>query len=118
MASHQAARRTVPGAGHGHQAHPGHLLALPVHLARYREDGVLCRLRTSAVPRWAVSGSQAIVDAGITAWLLGGVVPLTYVTRALRAPWPGTAPAWHDMAVTCAITLAAAAPARVVQPRR
>jgi ABC-2 type transport system permease protein len=41
------------------------LLALPVHLARYREDGVLRRLRASAAPRWAVFGSQAIVAAAI-----------------------------------------------------
>jgi ABC-2 type transport system permease protein len=168
------------------------LLALPVHLARYREDGVLRRLRASAAPRWAVFGSQAIVAAAIAlaggvlviaaaaltyhihpphspwgvlaAWLLGGVVfaslgillgciptsrgalgaglglffvmmmlsgagppfevmtgvirhvsdilPLTYVTRILQAPWLGTALAWRDVAVTCAITLAAAITAR------
>ncbi len=164
------------------------LLALPVHLARYREDGVLRRLRASAAPRWAVFGSQAIVasvialaggvlviaaaalfydihaprsPAGVlAAWLLAGAVfaslglllgciptsrgalsaglglffvmmmlsgagppsevmtgvmrhvsdllPLTYVTRVLQAPWLGTALAWRDVVVTCAIVLAAA----------
>jgi len=168
------------------------LLALPVHLARYREDGVLRRLRASAAPRWAVFGSQAIVAAAIAlaggalviaaaaltyhihaprspagvlaAWLLAGVVfaalgillsciptsrgalsaglglffvmmmlsgagppfevmtgvmrhvsdilPLTYVTRILQAPWLGTALAWRDVAVAVAITLAAAAATR------
>ena len=48
------------------------LLALPVHLARYREDGVLRRLRASAAPRWAVFGSQAIVASAIA--LAGGVL--------------------------------------------
>ena len=164
------------------------LLALPVHLARYREDGVLRRLRASAAPRWAVFGSQVIVASAIAlaggalviaaaalcyhihaprspwgvlaAWLLAGVVfssvgillsyiptsrgalsaglglffvmmmlsgagppfevmtgimrhvsnilPLTYVTRILQAPWLGTALAWRDVAVALAIALAAA----------
>jgi ABC-2 type transport system permease protein len=164
------------------------LLALPVHLARYREDGVLRRLRASAAPRWAVFGSQAIVAAGIAlagsglvivaaalsyhihparspggvlvTWLLAGavftslgvllsciptsrgalsaglglffvmmmlsgagppaevmtsvmrdisgVLPLTYVTRVLQAPWLGTALNWADVAVAAAIALAAA----------
>ena len=168
------------------------LLALPVHLARYREDGVLRRLRASAAPRWAVFGSQAIVASAIAlaggalviaaaalcyhihaprspwgvlaAWLLAGVVfssvgillsciptsrgalsaglglffvmmmlsgagppfevmtgimrhvsdilPLTYVTRILQAPWLGTALAWRDLAVALAIALAAATMAR------
>ena len=47
------------------------LLALPVPLARYREDGVLRRLRASAAPRWAVFGSQAIVASAIA---LAGVL--------------------------------------------
>ena len=168
------------------------LLALPVHLARYREDGVLRRLRASAAPRWAVFGSQAIVASVIAlggaalviaaaglcyhihaprspwgvlaAWLLAGVVfsclgillsciptsrgalsaglglffvmmmlsgagppfevmtgvmrhisdilPLTYVTRVLQAPWLGTPLAWRDLAVALAIALAAATIAR------
>ena len=170
------------------------LLALPVHLARYREDGVLRRLRASAAPRWAVFGSQAIVASVIAlaggalviaaaalcyhihaprsvwgvlaAWLLAGVVfccaglllsciptsrgalsaglglffvmmmlsgagppfevmtgvmrhvsdvlPLTYMTRILQAPWLGTALAWRDLAVALAIALAAATTARAV----
>jgi ABC-2 type transport system permease protein len=164
------------------------LLALPVHLARYREDGVLRRLRASAAPSWAVFGSQAIVAAAIAlaggalviaaaglsyhihvprspagvlaAWLLAGIVfaslgillsciptsrgalgaglglffvmmmlsgagppfevmtnvmrhvsdilPLTYVTRLLQAPWLGTMLHWRDVAVSLAIALVAA----------
>ena len=37
------------------------LLALPVHLARYREDGVLRRLRASAARPWVVLGAQLLV---------------------------------------------------------
>ena len=168
------------------------LLALPVHLARYREDGVLRRLRASAAPRWAVFGSQAIVASAIAlaggvlviaaaalayhihaprapagvlaAWLLAGVIfsclgillsciptsrgalgaglglffvmmmlsgagppfevmtgvmrhvsdilPLTYVTRILQAPWLGTGLAWRDVDVALAIAVAAAITAR------
>ena len=168
------------------------LLALPVHLARYREDGVLRRLRASAAPRWAVFGSQAIVAAAVAlaggalviaaaaltyhihaprspagvlaAWLLAGIVfaslgillsciptsrgalgaglglffvmmmlsgagppfevmtsvmrhvsdilPLTYVTHLLQAPWLGTTLNWRDVVVTLAIALTAAITAR------
>ena len=37
------------------------LLALPVHLAHYREDGVLRRLRASAARPWVVLGAQLLV---------------------------------------------------------
>jgi ABC-2 type transport system permease protein len=72
------------------------LLAMPVHLARYREDGVLRRLRASAVPRWAVFGSQAIVAAAIA--LVGGVLViaaagLTYHIHLAKAP-AGALAAW------------------------
>jgi len=168
------------------------LLALPVHLARYREDGVLRRLRASAAPAWTVFGSQALVAAAIAlagavfvvagaalaygihqprspvgvagAWLVAGIVftaigvllacvptsrgalgaglglffvmmmlsgsgppfevmtqvmrdisnvlPLTYVTRILQAPWLGNPLHWSDVAVALGMALAAAIAAR------
>ena len=42
------------------------LLALPVHVARYREDGVLRRLRASPAPPWTLFGSQIAVAFGIS----------------------------------------------------
>ena len=43
------------------------LVSLPVHLAGYRERGVLRRLRASSVSLWAVFGSQVIVSFVIAA---------------------------------------------------
>ena len=73
------------------------LLALPVHLARYREDGVLRRLRASAAPRWAVFGSQAIVASAIA--LAGGALVIAAAapvatTSTRRAPRAGVLAAW------------------------
>jgi ABC-2 type transport system permease protein len=65
------------------------LLALPVHLARYREDGVMRRLHASAASRWAVLGSQANVTSAMA--LAGGV--LAYHIHAPRAP-AGVLAAW------------------------
>ena len=48
------------------------LLALPVHLARYREDGVLRRLRASAARPWVVLGAQLLVTFAIS--LAGSVL--------------------------------------------
>jgi ABC-2 type transport system permease protein len=72
------------------------MLALPVHLARYREDGVLRRLRASAASQWTVFGSQALVAAAIA--LVGGVLvivaaALTYHIHSARSP-VGVLAAW------------------------
>ena len=48
------------------------LIALPVHLAGYRQNGVLRRMRASSVPFWSVFGSQVIVSFLIG--LLGGIL--------------------------------------------
>ena len=48
------------------------LLALPVHLARYPEDGVLRRLRASAARPWVILGAQLLVTFLIS--LMGSVL--------------------------------------------
>ncbi len=62
------------------------LLALPVHLVRYREDGVLRRLRASAAPRWAIFGSQAIVAAAISMVGAALLIFAAAITYHIRAP--------------------------------
>ncbi len=48
------------------------LIALPVHLAAYRERGVLRRLRASSVPVWSMFGSHVIISFVIA--ILGGIL--------------------------------------------
>ncbi len=72
------------------------LLALPVHLVRYREDGVLRRLRASAAPPWALFAAQAAVAFLIS--LAGGILviavgALVYDIHAPRLA-AGFAGAW------------------------
>jgi ABC-2 type transport system permease protein len=62
------------------------LTGLPVHLAEYRERGVLRRFRASSVPAWRVFGSQAIVAFVIAA--LGGLLltAVAFLTHDIRSP--------------------------------
>lgn len=64
----------------------GGLVALPIHLAEYRERGVLRRLRASSIPLWTVMTSQVVVSL-ITA-LLGSLLLLAvaYPVNNLPAP--------------------------------
>ena len=48
------------------------VVALPVHLAAYRERGVLRRLRASSISVWTVFGSQVVVSFAIS--LVGAVL--------------------------------------------
>ncbi len=72
------------------------LLALPVHLARYREDGVLRRLHASAAPRWVVFGSQGLVSAVIA--LAGAALVIAGAAAAYQIHAPqspaGVVAAW------------------------
>ena len=56
------------------------LIGLPVHLAGYRERGVLRRLRASSVSVWSVLGPQVVVSFVIAA--LGGVLLVTAASLA------------------------------------
>lgn len=65
------------------------LVGLPVHLASYRERGVLKRFRASDVPVWAIIGGQVIVTviAGAAGSLLlwaGSII--TYHPELPKAP--------------------------------
>lgn len=62
------------------------LLALPVHLAHYREDGVLRRLRASSAPAWTVFGSQAIVAFVIALVGAISVIAAAALTYDISAP--------------------------------
>lgn len=72
------------------------LLAMPVHVTRYREDGVLRRLRASPASPWTVLGSHLAVALLIS--LAGGVlvVILAALTYDIRRPSsiPGFLGAW------------------------
>ncbi len=62
------------------------LIGLPVHLAGYRERGVLRRLRASSVSVWSVLGPQVIVSLVIAA--LGGVLLVTAASLAYDVDMP------------------------------
>jgi len=56
------------------------LVALPVHLAGYRERGVLRRFRASSISLWAVLGSQLLASLAMA---VAGAVVLTVVATVL-----------------------------------
>ena len=66
------------------------LIGLPVHLAGYRERGVLKRFRASDVPIRSVIGAQVIVTvvAGVIASLIvWGAAILSYSIEFPKQPW-------------------------------
>jgi ABC-2 type transport system permease protein len=72
------------------------LLAVPVHLARYREDGVLRRLHATAAPGWTVLGAQVSVAGAIAlagTVLVSGFAAMVYTIHAPRSV-PGVLAAW------------------------
>jgi ABC-2 type transport system permease protein len=69
------------------------LIALPVHIAGYRERGVLRRFRASAVPSFTVFGAQifvAVVAATFSALILVGAALLSWDVSAPHS-WAGAA---------------------------
>lgn len=63
------------------------LVALPVHLASYRERGVLRRFRASGVPMVSVVGSQLL--AGLAVAALGAIVLIIVAALLYGATPPG-----------------------------
>jgi ABC-2 type transport system permease protein len=62
------------------------LTGLPVHIAEYRERGVLRRFSASSVPIWGVFGSQVVVSLVIA--LLGSLLlaGVAFLTHDIRTP--------------------------------
>jgi len=54
------------------------LVALPVHVATYRERGILRRFRASSVPAWNVLGAQVVVGLVMA---IAGTIVLVIVGR-------------------------------------
>jgi ABC-2 type transport system permease protein len=81
------------------------LLAVPVHLARYREDGVLRRLRASPARPWAVLGSH--LGVALLVSLVGGILVLAVAALTFDIHRPksvlGVVGAW----VLCALVFSA-----------
>ena len=76
------------------------LVMLPVHVASYRERGVLRRFAAAGFPRWSFAIAQLIV----------GLI----TTAAVREPWLGLGPAAGSLAAVAGMAVAAA----VVAARR
>jgi ABC-2 type transport system permease protein len=67
------------------------LISLPVHLASYRERGVLRRFEASSIPAWAVFAAQSAVGllvAVVGGLLLGAVGAIGYGLAAPEATLP------------------------------
>src|SRR6202789_727969 len=78
------------------------LIMVPVHLASYRERGVLRRFAAAGFPRWSFALAEAVT--GLVAIAVGAVVLL-----AVAAPVYGLPPAHHLVQVTLAFGLGSVA---------
>jgi ABC-2 type transport system permease protein len=68
----------------------GGLVMLPVHLASYRERGVLRRFTAAGFPRWSFAMAQLIVGLvtiAVACALLLAVAAPVYGIPALHSPW-------------------------------
>jgi ABC-2 type transport system permease protein len=64
------------------------LISLPVHVAAYRERGILRRFRASSVPAWSVVGAQMIV--GLLMVTVGSILLVAVGKLAYDASLPAT----------------------------
>ncbi len=62
------------------------LIALPVHLAAYRERGVLRRFRASSIPAWTITASHLLT--GLVMATLGTIVLILAATLIYGAALP------------------------------
>lgn len=94
--------RPTPGFDHTNPAHwyvasyltvtiaAGGLVMLPVHLASYRERGVLRRFTAAGFPRWSFAGAQLItglVTIAVACALLLAVAAPVYGIPSLHSAW-------------------------------
>ena len=79
------------------------LVALPVHVAGYRERGVLRRFRASSIPGWVVVLSQVAV--GLAAGLIGAAVLLVIGVTLYDAEVPESplAALWVFALASCSL---------------
>jgi ABC-2 type transport system permease protein len=78
------------------------LVSLPVHLASYRERGVLRRLRASELKPRSLLGAHVIVGlalAAVTSLVMGAVAFAVY-RNELPVSWPGVIAAFALVSVT------------------
>ncbi len=77
------------------------LLALPVHMARYREDGVLRRLRASSAPPWTILGAQIVVAYLIA--LVGGLLVVGSAAVTYNVHFPKSVPVFLGAWLLCGV---------------
>jgi len=77
------------------------LLALPVHLAHYREEGVLRRLRASSAPAWTFFGSQIAVAFLIA--VAGGALVLASAAIFYDVHFPVSIPGLTGAWLLCGV---------------
>jgi ABC-2 type transport system permease protein len=80
------------------------LLAMPVHVARYREDGVLRRLQASSAPPWTVLGAQIAVALLIA--LVGGVLVVAAAALTYDIHFPSSVAGFVGAWLLCGVLFA------------
>jgi ABC-2 type transport system permease protein len=81
------------------------LISLPVHLASYRERGVLRRFRASSIPVWGVFGAQIVVTIVVGVLASALLIALGEVSYHIQSPksLPGVLAAYALSALTFAV---------------
>jgi ABC-2 type transport system permease protein len=81
------------------------LIGLPVHLAAYRELGVLRRFRASGMPLWSVLGAQVAVTFAVS--IVGSVLVVVLANLTYEVDSPASVPGVLAAFVVSALGFAA-----------
>jgi ABC-2 type transport system permease protein len=81
------------------------LIGLPVHLAAYRERGVLRRFRASGMPLWSVLGAQVAVTFAVS--IVGSVLVVVLANLTYEVAAPASVPGVLAAFVVSALGFAA-----------